>query len=340
MKKKILSLSLIAIISFACIYSMVTSYHVLRLTNKILIKEALVKAIDIDKDIRFKRLNAPLWIGSIPEDNSEYTTLEHDKKPTVRIKRSNTIKNMGQTEKLNHVLQTYLHSENPVKVISIDSIFNQELQKRQLTTQTAIRYIDNINGKSVISCNDSAFLKSANATDTLTYGILKEVSFQGYARVPASFIVNRGKSQFLGISLIWLTSFLLLAWWGFATAKPKNIVDIQIPNSEIDEPSNSHLQISEELILDTKLCLLIKKERKIRLTGQSVQILELLLNSPDCYLKYDELILKLWGKVESKGQERLIQSIKRLRESLKWCPEITIENIRKEGYRLLVKAEQ
>jgi len=70
---------------------------------------------------------------------------------------------------------------------------------------------------------------------------------------------------------------------------------------------------------------------------QSVQILELLLNSPDYYLKYDELIFILWGKVESKGQERLIQSIKRLRESLKWCPEITIENIRKEGYRLLVK---
>ena len=80
-------------------------------------------------------------------------------------------------------------------------------------------------------------------------------------------------------------------------------------------------------------------DRKIKLTSQSVQIIELLLSNTDYYLSYDELIFKLWGKVECKGQERLTQSIKRLRESLKWCPEITIENIRKEGYRLVIKSE-
>ena len=114
MKKKLLSILLIIIISLFYIYSMITLYNKLVSNNKTLIQSALEKAIDIDKDIRFKQLNAPIWIGSVPKDTTEYTTLEHENKPTIRIKRSDTTKKMGQTEKLNHVLQTFLHIENPV----------------------------------------------------------------------------------------------------------------------------------------------------------------------------------------------------------------------------------
>ena len=319
MKKKLLSILLIIIISLFYIYSMITLYNKLVSNNKTLIQSALEKAIDIDKDIRFKQLNAPIWIGAVPKDTTEYTTLEHENKPTIRIKRSDTTKKMGQTEKLNHVLQTFLHIENPVNVNVLDSIFNHELQKKALKAQTAIGYIDNISGKNITNRTDSIFFRSVCTTDTLTYGIRNEVSFIGYAKIPTLYIINQGKYQILGISLIWLTTFIFLSLWRFSIKKSQNKLDAEI--------------------IDSKLCLLIKDDRKIKLTSQSVQIIELLLSNTDYYLSYDELIFKLWGKVECKGQERLTQSIKRLRESLKWCPEITIENIRKEGYRLVIKSE-
>lgn len=339
MKKKLLSILLIIIISLFYIYSMITLYNKLVSNNKTLIQSALEKAIDVDKDIRFKQLNAPIWIGAVPKDTTEYTTLEHENKPTIRIKRSDTTKKMGQTEKLNHVLQTFLHIENPVNVNVLDSIFNHELQKKALKAQTAIGYIDNISGKNITNRTDSIFFRSVCTTDTLTYGIRNEVSIIGYAKIPTLYIINQGKYQILGISFIWLTTFIFLSLWGFSIKKSQNKLDAEIIDSVLDIPSDSLRQISKELLLDKKLCLLIKDDRKIKLTSQSVQIIELLLCNTDYYLSYDELIFKLWGKVECKGQERLTQSIKRLRESLKWCPEITIENIRKEGYRLVIKSE-
>ncbi len=339
MKKKLLSISLIIIISLFSIYLLATLNNKLANNNKTLILSALEKAIDIDKDIRFKQLNAPIWIGSVPKDTTEYTTLEHENRPTIRFKRSDTTKKMGQTEKLNHVLQTFLHVENPVNVTVIDSIFNHELQKKGLKIQTSISYIDNISGKKITSQTDSFFFRSAYTTDTLTYGIRKEVSFIGYAKIPTFYTINQGKYQFLGISLIWLTTFIFLSLWGFSIKRSHNKLIDEINRSNFDISSGTFQLISKELILDKNLCLLIKNDRKIKLTSQSVQIIELLLSNTDYYLSYDELIFKLWGKVECKGQERLTQSIKRLRESLKWCPEITIENIRKEGYRLVIKSE-
>lgn len=71
-------------------------------------------------------------------------------------------------------------------------------------------------------------------------------------------------------------------------------------------------------------------------TKQSIQLLALLLNSPDYFLTYQEIINQLWGPIENKGQERLTQSIKRLRESLEEFPEIIIENLRGAGYQLKI----
>ena len=55
-------------------------------------------------------------------------------------------------------------------------------------------------------------------------------------------------------------------------------------------------------------------------------------------IPYDEIINEIWGEIEVKGQERLTQTIKRLRNNLADCPEITIENVRGYGYKLIIKA--
>ena len=50
------------------------------------------------------------------------------------------------------------------------------------------------------------------------------------------------------------------------------------------------------------------------------------------------MLTEIWGEIEVKGQERLTQTIKRLRNNLADCPEITIENVRGHGYKLIIKA--
>ncbi|MPM09781.1 hypothetical protein SDC9_56104 [bioreactor metagenome] len=339
MKNKLLFTSLVTLISLLYIYTLAILYNNLKINNKILIQSSLEKAIEIEKDMRLKKINTPIWISSVPKDTAEDTTHKYENRPIIRFKQSDEANKIGQTEILNHVLQTFLHIENPVNVNVLDSIFNHELQREALIAQTAILYIDNISGKNITNRTDSIFFRSVYTTDTLNYGIRKEVSFIGYAKIPIFYIINQVKYQILGISFIWLSTFIFLSLWGFSIKKSQNKLFAEINRSNIDISCETLQLITKELFLDKDLCLLIKNDRKIKLTSQSVQIIELLLSNTDYYLSYDELIFKLWGKVECKGQERLTQSIKRLRESLKWCPEITIENIRKEGYRLVIKSE-
>jgi len=76
----------------------------------------------------------------------------------------------------------------------------------------------------------------------------------------------------------------------------------------------------------------------IPLTELLCKVLSLFLKRPNQIIPYDEIINEIWGEIEVKGQERLTQTIKRLRNNLADCPEITIENVRGYGYKLIIKA--
>ena len=103
--------------------------------------------------------------------------------------------------------------------------------------------------------------------------------------------------------------------------------------------NESNIYINDAIYLNTNKFLLIRNESTIPLTELLCKVLSLFLKRPNQIIPYDdEIINEIWGEIEVKGQERLTQTIKRLRNNLADCPEITIENVRGYGYKLIIKA--
>lgn len=338
MKKKQIIICLYIVISLFSIHTIRVSYNNFNIINKQLIESALTQAIKKDKEIRMNQINAPIWIGSIRHDTSEYTTIEQENKPTIKLKRNNELKEKSRSEKIDLVIQSFLHDFNPIKINNLDSLFNIELQKNNLNARSSVSYI---NGTSYITSSKEK-MKGTNIiiTDTLYDGIQKEISFVGYAEIPISNYLIKEKSQLISISFIWIILTVFSLSIRLIKRKDSSIQESIDINAErfikSNKSTNLSFYIADYLSFDKENNLIIYNKKQIRLTSQSGEILCHLLESPDHFLTYEELIQKLWYKVELNGQERLTQAIKRLRENLKDCPIILIENIRKEGYRLLI----
>ena len=102
--------------------------------------------------------------------------------------------------------------------------------------------------------------------------------------------------------------------------------------------NESNIYINDAIYLNTNKFLLVRNESSIPLTELLCKVLTLFLKRPNQIIPYDEIINEIWGEIEVKGQERLTQTIKRLRNNLADCPEIIIENVRGYGYKLIIKA--
>jgi|GEM_PF-1595879 len=337
-KKTIITLFILLISILGCYYIQ-SSYQIIKKKSKEKIVEAFNEAIEIDKNSRFKQLNVPFLIGSSPQEASEYSTIKEDGKPTIKIKKTQRMKQLSSSEKINNGFQSYLHSNNPIKAETLDSIFQNELIKEIPDAQTYVCYTDNLNKRIFYSRKDTFNLDSGISTAKLNYGVRNEITLQGFAILPLSYIIYQGSDYFLTIILSWLTLILLLiSAIKFLTKKKESTSESKIFISKNNEEPVFHIQITNSIFFDTSQYQLIQKNNFTPLTKQSGQILELLLKSPDKYLPYGVIINQLWGPIGDNGQERLMQAIKRLRENLEEFPSISIENIRGAGYRLYIKS--
>ncbi|HML72600.1 MAG TPA: winged helix-turn-helix domain-containing protein [Macellibacteroides fermentans] len=335
MIKKLTLIIVIGITSLTCWHFFQTNYIKQVEKNRGKLVEVFARATETDQNSRLKQLNIPYLIRSKSEGDPEYSTIQEEGKPTIRIKKNDRVKKLSNSEKINNIIQTFLYSRNPVKVETLDSIFHKELSTEIPGVKTAVVYIDNINKDTSYSREDTLIGLSVISTNRYYYGMRNEIILQASTELPVLYILFNESIALLTIISIWL---ILIIPSIFILVK-----DIKRKTTQLCSPvvntynGSSHcITINNGLILDTSLCQLVGNNKSVPLTKQSIQLLALLLNSPDYFLTYQEIINQLWGSIENKGQERLTQSIKRLRESLEEFPEIIIENLRGAGYQLKI----
>jgi len=338
MKKTIIFASFFLIVTIVLGFLFYSSYIFIEKRCCKEIKKLFINTIVIDQNIRQKQPNICYSIGSSIEiDSAQSTSGQHSSTPKTYIIKNNYETTIPNPDSLQHIYQTLLYHVNPINVVALDSIFNNRLKKTGLNTKTAIRYTDNLTNKITMSLQDLSFLRQSYTTGIIKYGIREEISLEGFAELPVSYILYSGKDKFLSITIIW---FLTIVAFIYCMLKQKSLrtfnPDLEIKPTVIISNNNcSHISICDSIYLNTSKFLLVRNETTIPLTELLSKILLLFLNKQEHYLTYDEIIKEIWGKIN--GQERLTQSIKRLRKNLKECPEISIENVRGYGYKLIIK---
>jgi len=335
MIKKTIILLFILITSLICWYFILLNYKKVVESNREKVVEAFNRSIETDWKLRLKQLNIPYVILSNQKGDSEYATIQEEGKPTIRIKKTERMKKLSNSEKMNNSFQTFLYSTNPIKIETLDSIFHKELSAEIPDVKTAILYIDNMNKDTLYSRKDTLNGISVISTKRYDYGILNEISLKASTELPVLYILFNESIALLTIISIWLILIILSIILLVKNIKRKATQLCSLAVNTCNGSSHC-ITINNGLILDTSLCQLVGNNKSVPLTKQSIQLLALLLNSPDYFLTYQEFINQLWGPIENKGQERLTQSIKRLRESLEEFPEIIIENLRGAGYQLKI----
>lgn len=337
MKKTIILTSFFLIVTIALGFLFYSSYISIEKRCCKEIKKLFINTIAIDQNIRQKQPNIYYSIGSSIEIDSVRSPCQHSSPKKTYIIKNNYETTIPNPDSLQHIYQTLLYHINPINVAALDSIFNNRLQKIGLNTKTAVKYTDNLTNKITMSLQNLSLLRPSYTTGIIKYGIREEISLEGFAELPVSYILYTGKDKFLSITIIW---FMLIGVIIYCIFKQRSLrtfnQDLQIKPSVVISNNNcSHISICDSIYLNTSKFLLVRNDTTIPLTELLSKILLLFLNKQEHYLTYDEIIKEIWGEIN--GQERLTQSIKRLRKNIKECPEISIENVRGYGYRLIIK---
>ena len=304
------------------------------------IDQLFIKTIQIDQNKRNEETNTSYSIGSsiaITTDKSASNQRSSSKKYIIKNDYKTVIPN---PDSLKHIYQTLLYHINPIKVTSLDSIFNSQLKSNKLNAKTAVRYTDNITHKSIVSLDDSSFIKTAYTTGIIKYGVHGEISLEAFVDLPVLLVLKAGKEKLFFILILWILTavgFIL----GMKKTKQSRLtlnLDSVVKAEKTLIINESNININDAIYLNTNKFLLVRNESSIPLTELLCKVLTLFLKRPNQNIPYDEIINEIWGEIEVKGQERLTQTIKRLRNNLADCPEITIENVRGHGYKLIIKA--
>lgn len=168
------------------------------------IDQLFIKTIQIDQNKRNEETNTSYSIGSsiaITTDKSASNQRSSSKKYIIKNDYKTVIPN---PDSLKHIYQTLLYHINPIKVTSLDSIFNSQLKSNKLNAKTAVRYTDNITHKSIVSLDDSSFIKTAYTTGIIKYGVHGEISLEAFVDLPVLLVLKAGKEKLFFILILWI----------------------------------------------------------------------------------------------------------------------------------------
>ncbi len=285
-------------------------------------KKVFAEVVDKDRDFRLKTCGQEIHYTYQPNDTSSYIVYEKGNDPPIIQEKTDSIRKLSYSEKLNNVIQIYLYQINPIDVNLLDSMFNILLLEKNIQANTAVKYFDNLNKQVYNSVSDTLMLQDLVFLDEIRLGFQNELTLQGYIKFPFSSIMRKPLFQISGITLIWL--MLMAGSLYLIFRKEKNAI-------------RKHIQVLENIYLDTDRNCLCYYEREIELTDMYTKLLGKLLSSPDYFVSNEELIRVLYGKIENGGRERLVQLIKRIREDIiQTVPEMELKNIRSKGYQLII----
>ncbi len=314
-------ISTILILLMGFIFHML--YHETKKSCLDVLNRAFISAIHQEKESRLAKHQ--MFFSCEKSDAPPNQTIIRRENETMILEKPDSVQQLTFYEKLDHVHQTYLFEKAPVDVNILDSLFRLELLKHQLSVQSAVRYQDNINHATYYSRENPAFFAQASCTPPITYGVRNEITLQGFAELTFLSILRKDSKRFVVVFVAWVMTMFFICYSFYQ--KKRTVAPI--PAEQKGQP---------QIVWDANKHLVIYHNTEVKLPNQSAILFQKLWNQLGHYVSYEELIYSLCGHEGIKnGENRLAQTVRRLRGNLQSMPGVKIENLPHKGYRLLLK---
>jgi len=294
------------------------------------VEESFYLALSTDMD---KRLKDTSFFYSYASDSKEKTDkIKMFSSDTTTLLKKDGVDELSVEKKYMNAIQTILKFETPIDINILDSTFLSILNSHNIPAITKTIYTEkeqNIHIESEFPTNN---YKIIFKTKPFIFGMTDEMSAQGFAKVPFSFLLVLSKSYYMLLAGILLIIDILIYYIFKQRNKPlRSQYDIfNILNNE----NSNLLFLSQTISFDPDKHVVYYKEKySLQLTKQQGKLLNCFLKAADFYLSNQQLEISLWG-TEMYSVSRRQQAINRLRDALKTIPELQIENVRGVGYQL------
>lgn len=302
------------------------------------------RSLSLDMNKRLEEANV-FYSFTIDPAVSKDSVVVNKERGLVNQKSTNVIQNLSVENRQEMAVQSLLFIKNPMKVNSLDSLFQDELKKDDILAKTGVLYVDKVRNIEHVSSNFASVSVHAYSTGKIELGVQKEILVQAFIEIYPYCILMKHKGPFFILLCVWVA--VMLALFGTMYYNKNRIFNLETNSHEdkvsesADNPKDvselpaSMIRITQDVILDTDHCAISFAGMRYDMTDQSVLLLKLLFYSPDYYKSYEDIVEALWGKLAD-PTNRLTQSVKRLRESIAKIPVLKVENVRGKGYRLII----
>lgn len=229
--------------------------------------------------------------------------------------------------------QYILAQIRPVNPDKFNTLFNEEISKKNIICRTGIIYRHK--GDIQYSDKDSISYQKSIATQAVILDAKKTVTVQAWADCDRATIWKNGDKR-----ITWLAVFyLIIATFVFSHSQAKQINTENVATNSPTVPTNVFMQ--KGIKVD-------EKERKIYINDQECvtmdsgfKIMRLLIGNPKHFVSKEEIVQELWPvEINSTDKNilnnRINKHINTLRKALLNFPEYQIKTEHGKGYRLLI----
>lgn len=280
-----------------------------------------------DYNVRLKNTNLHVFLYySVEQDWPREQITVATKQGERTLTNIDSIRALSMEQKIRILGETNILRENPVNPDSLNACIQRILHDRNISVSTGIRYTEVENDNTFYSGTDTLFFATAHPMEEYRTGLFNEIAVQMYVKIPFSTRVKRvdlnlvipviGWLSFLILYIVCVNLFLQRA----KIRKEKTVLSRSDPRKliRIDKAKN----------------LLSYNDQTIELPPNLTQLVVLFLDKPDYFLTQKEIIDELWKGVDV-SQNRISQTMSRLRTALEPIPELRIENVRGVGFRIV-----
>lgn len=295
-----------------------------------------------DKAIRMNKARVVVYSGYETGAPDSLIEIKVDGKDSVLIKKDVNWQ-LKEAEKGYRADQAFLKDKNPINVHTLDSLFLSELRSKNIPALAEIIYI--ADHDTIYSSSDRSFYSTAYPLTKISTGIDDEIQLQAFVKIPLFYWVfkERGVLIFLLVILILMT---ICIFWLFIAKKQEATIPLPALKTlnDLAEASEQALgpvvQITPDLYFEETSGVLTYNDKVLYLQNYQLAMFKYLLNSPDYFLKTEDIKLKVWTDGTS-TQDSFTKTVQRLRLNLESIPDLHILfDQKRKGYYLEIKSKE
>lgn len=310
-------------------------------------KEAFVNAVDEEA---YKRIpNTDVAIGFnggklLNESEAPSFIMWHDKsgQRKYKIDSEKYWKNVTMNSNV-QLLHSCAFEESPVNLDSLNLSWQHLLKKKDLICRTGICiFSTDLEEKTTsLITSDSGWLQNQQPFWDPTIGYRCEMHCFLYLQYSLWQVLG-----FSGIAYTLLYLFSIFAIYKVAAIirrrmNPEKIiiekeVEVEVLVKDVKSTATRLYTLGTNVNFDAEKRIISEGEKLVSLTNQSAELLELFLQGDDYTLSVNAISEKLW-EAKGKYENRVYQSINRLRVCLKEFPSLSIDKVSVGNYQLKIR---